>query len=249
MGGQALPWEWDADLESKLNSRPSEKFPPIAPPTAEPPSAYERRSCSHYRTLRARVHDGPFYSILDSSARVSKKSMSNLSSSTTKRSAPSPPAAHFDPFEGAQTYSQRFVRKRNTLPRLSTRPFVMEFFPRELWSTIDPSNRGGVGTKRGLQLHTRTKVDKWALLANLNGNDSNGSDEANGGNANDDEHENDDDADPKPDDEDQQDEDPDQFAEDEEDDDDDYNAENYFDGGDDDDYGGDEGGGGDGDDF
>lgn len=84
---------------------------PIPPPIAEPPSSYEKRIVAHYRTLRARIHDGPFYTVLDSSARISK---------TGQRS---PPAAHFDPFDGRPTYSQRFVRKRNTLPRLSTRPF------------------------------------------------------------------------------------------------------------------------------
>lgn len=27
MNGQALPWDWDPDLEGKLNSKPSERFP------------------------------------------------------------------------------------------------------------------------------------------------------------------------------------------------------------------------------
>lgn len=27
MNGQALPWDWDPDLENKLNSKPSERFP------------------------------------------------------------------------------------------------------------------------------------------------------------------------------------------------------------------------------
>jgi hypothetical protein len=27
MGGQALPWEYDPELEGKLNTKPSEKFP------------------------------------------------------------------------------------------------------------------------------------------------------------------------------------------------------------------------------
>lgn len=84
---------------------------PVQPPIAEPPSAEERRVVHHYRTLRARIHDGPFYAILDSNARVSKSGHRT------------PPTAHFDPFEGQQTYTQRFTRKKNTLPRLSTRPF------------------------------------------------------------------------------------------------------------------------------
>lgn len=86
-------------------------FEPIQPPIAEPPSAEEKRIVHHYRTLRARIHDGPLYTVLGDNVRISK----------TGRH--SPPAAHFDPFEGQPTYTQRYKRKRNTLPRLSTRPF------------------------------------------------------------------------------------------------------------------------------
>jgi len=87
-------------------------FQPIAPPVAEPPSADEKRVIYHYRTLRARIHDGPLYAVLDANARISKKGR-----------ARSPAAAHFDPFEGQPTYTQRYKKKRNTLPTLSTRPF------------------------------------------------------------------------------------------------------------------------------
>ena len=31
MGGQALPWEYDPELEGKLNTKPSEKFPVCYP--------------------------------------------------------------------------------------------------------------------------------------------------------------------------------------------------------------------------
>lgn len=154
----------------------------------------------------------------------------------------SPPAAHFDPFEGAPTYSQRFVRKRNTLPRLSTRPFVKEFFPPELWTTLDPgATSGGANgtTKKSLQLYTKTKADRWAALANAGDEDEGGD-----GAADEEVDEEEGDAAAKEGDEEKEDEDPDQFDEDDEDMDDDYNAENYFDGGDDDDFGGDEGGGG-----
>lgn len=172
---------------------------------------------SHYRTLRARIHDGPFYAILDSNARISKSG---------KRS---PQQAHYDPFEGMPTYSQRYMKKKNTLPRLSTRPFVRNFFPEELWAVIEP---GSATTQRKtLSLSTRTKLDRFDAS-----------------DVEDEDAEVDDEVEEKEEgvveDEDQEDEDPDQFDEDEEDDNDDYNAEQYFDGGDDDDFG-DEGGGGD----
>ena len=37
---------------------------PYQPPVAEPPTADEKRIVHHLRTLRARIHDGPFYTIL-----------------------------------------------------------------------------------------------------------------------------------------------------------------------------------------
>ncbi|CAD0044984.1 unnamed protein product [Aureobasidium pullulans] len=64
MGGQALPWEYDPELEGKLNTKPSEN---------RPANPYERSLVHHYRTLRARIHDGPFYAILSSSARDEDK--------------------------------------------------------------------------------------------------------------------------------------------------------------------------------
>lgn len=253
MGGQALPWEYDPELEGKLNTKPSEKFPvrltlpwhhlktllqatstntlsqtqPIQPPIADPPSLFERQLVSHYRTLRARIHDGPFYAILDSSARVHKSGKKT------------PPTAHYDPFESMPTYSQRYTKKKNTLPKLSSRPFVKSFFPEELWAIIEPGSvageQGQQQQKKRLNLSTRTRLDRFDVDVedeeDAEGDDAEDGDKAEG-----------------QEDEDKEEEDPDQFDEDDEDDNDDYNAEQYFDGGDDDEFGGDDGGG-DGDDY
>lgn len=77
-------------------------------------------------------------------------------------------AARFDPFEGMPTYSQRYTRKRRKIPKLDTRPYstlpllsafkfrlnhsyitVLKFFPKELWSILDPSSTtsNGAGTE------------------------------------------------------------------------------------------------------
>ncbi|TIA48349.1 hypothetical protein D6C77_09944 [Aureobasidium pullulans] len=217
MGGQALPWEYDPELEGKLNTKPSEKFPPIPPPTADPPTPYERSLVHHYRTLRARIHDGPFYAILSSSARVHKSGKK------------SPPQAHYDPFESMPTYSQRYTKRKNTLPRLSGRPFVKSYFPEELWAVIEPGSVGVQGQRKMLSLSTRTKLDKF----DVDGEDEDEEGEDGG---------EDGDKVDGVEDEDKEEEDPDQFDEEDEDDNDDYNAEQYFDGGDDDEMG-DEGGG------
>ncbi|KAI4852650.1 hypothetical protein E4T45_01963, partial [Aureobasidium sp. EXF-8846] len=218
MGGQALPWEYDPELEGKLNTKPSEKFPPIQPPIADPPTHFERHLVSHYRTLRARIHDGPFYAILDSSARVHKSGKK------------SPPTAHYDPFESMPTYSQRYTKKKNTLPKLSSRPFVKSFFPEELWAIVEPGSVGQGVQKKTLNLSTRTKLDRFDTELDDAEEDGDGDE---GGDEDKVEGE----------DEDKEEEDPDQFDEDDEDDNDDYNAEQYFDGGDDDEFGGDDGGG------
>jgi DNA-directed RNA polymerase III subunit RPC7 len=200
------------------------------PPIADAPTHTERTIVAHYRQLRARIHDGPFYAILDSNARVHRSGRK------------SPPQSHYDPFEGMPTYSQRFTRKRNTLPRLSTRPFVKAFFPDELWAVIDPAGEtipsGIVGETRRkmLSLSTRTRLDKFDVNA-LDEDDEDGADDADV-----------DKVDGADGDDDKDDQDADQFDEEDEDDNDDYNAEQYFDGGDDDDDGG-GGGGGDDDDY
>ena len=124
---------------------------PIQPPIAEPPSYDERRIVHHFRTLRARIHDGPFYTVLDSTARVDKSGRR------------SPSAAHYNPFDSAPTYSQRFVRKRNALPRLSTRPFGK--------TSTHHSHRTRIGTSadertiyslgvlsQGIMVHPRPKL-------------------------------------------------------------------------------------------
>ena len=209
---------------------------PYQPAVAEPPTAEEKRIVHHLRTLRARIHDGPFYTILGDNVRVVK----------TGRTRPQPPpaAAHFDAFEGQPTWTQRYRRKRNTLPKLSSRPFAKDFFPRELWSTIDPSDQTHV--KKTLRISTRTRLDRYLANSELYGDEE--------GRPAEDVEENEE---PEKGAEDEaeekvaegeegrdEDADPDQFDEDDEDDDDDYNAEQYFEGGDDDDYGDDGGGGG-----
>ncbi|KAG8626737.1 hypothetical protein KVT40_005682 [Elsinoe batatas] len=214
----------DPAVQGLIDTKPSETFPKIDPPIARPPDHAERASVHNYRTLRARIHDGPFYCILDPSARVSK---------SRRGRDRTPPTALFNPFEGQQTYSQRFKKQRNHLPNLHKRPFVKEYFPQELWDTIGVDVKG----EKTHQISKMVNIDKWA--------DAPDEDEPKDENMDEDADEEKED---KPDEEDKDDEeedkDPDQFDEDDEDEDDDYNAEQYFEGGEDDDAGyGDEGGG------
>ncbi|CAD0085420.1 unnamed protein product, partial [Aureobasidium vineae] len=214
-GRTSSPWEYDPELEGKLDTKPSENrttFPPRTPIGISLP--HFARTNSRWAFLR-----NP--RLLGACTQVWKKS---------------PPTAHYDPFESMPTYSQRYTKKKNTLPKLSSRPFVKSFFPEELWAIIEPGSVAGTEGQRRkvLNLSTRTRLDRFDTELDddedADADDAGDEDKVEG------------------EDEDKEEEDPDQFDEDDEDDNDDYNAEQYFDGGDDDEFGGDDGGG-DGDDY
>ncbi|KAI4101959.1 MAG: hypothetical protein L6R37_004675 [Teloschistes peruensis] len=122
IAGTVLPWDPDIDLDRPT---PTPLFPLYKPTTPQPLITSEKARVASFLSFRARLHEGPFYTILDPNSRIEK-------------SARTPAAASFDPFEGMPTYSQRYVKKRRRLPKLSARPHVMKYFPKELWSTLDP---------------------------------------------------------------------------------------------------------------
>lgn len=133
IGGQDVPWDYDPEL--KINKEPSELFPvsvrsatpqrcictasildaelityqKLQPPVARAPTEKERTQVARYRALRDRIHEGPLYTILGDNVRVGKTG--------------TPAAAHFDPFEGMPTYTQKYKRQRRRIPRLDTRPY------------------------------------------------------------------------------------------------------------------------------
>ncbi|CAO1596914.1 DNA-directed RNA polymerase III subunit C31 [Xanthoria calcicola] len=222
IAGTIIPFD-DNDVDLSNGPPPTPLFPPYNPSPPAPLSKTEKAQVASFLTLRSRIHEGPFYTILDNTARVSKPAKT----SSTAAAA----AANFDPFEGMPTYSQKYIKTRRRLPKLSARPYVLKYFPRELWPTLDPKNYKPSALTNGIEKRTparRTAVKKEA------GNASGEEDEAAG--------------DRDPDEEAINEAVDDEF--DEDDDDDaggDYNAEQYFDdGGEDagDDMDGDDGGGG-----
>ncbi|KAL3474544.1 DNA-directed RNA polymerase III, subunit Rpc31 [Aspergillus californicus] len=232
--GKALPgaeFTWDkTDPTGEADNAPTPLFPKYAVPRARPLSDREQVQVDLYRTLRERFHDGPYYSILGVG------SGANGYTGSAK--------ANFDPFNGMPSYSGKYQKKKRLIPRIQGRPYVMKFFPRELWPTLQPNFkpdasldgwtpqtfRGGI--KRGFEEDDEDEeISKRQKQADEEG--EGGDMEPNAL---------------------EEDEDPeDEIVDDDfEDDDDDmggdYNAEQYFDGGDDeygDDGFGDGGGGGD----
>lgn len=168
-------------------------------------------------------------------------------------------AANVDPFEGMQTWSQRYTKRRRMLPRMEARShgmsvprggvtgvgdliadmaggIVLKFFPKELWSTVDPK----AGLVNGAVAHGENRRAKMGLgggAAQVEGRMLADGEEVEEGVKDGNNEEEDAMEDVVVDDE---------FEEDE-DEGGDYNAEGYFDDGGDDagDFGGDDGDGGD----
>jgi len=199
----------------------------------------ERMQVARYRSLRDRVHEGPLYTVLGDNVRVGKHGNVQI-----------------DPFEGMPTYGMKYMKKPRKIPRLDTRPYVLKFFPKELWSTLDPEHAttNGVATsskKKRLLISTSNKSNGIDGRSGDEGEEGEGADRRKGAidsalNGEDDEEEGEKNPEEEVPEEEEVDED---YEEDEDDMGGDYNAEQYFDdGGDDagDDYdGGDDGGGGD----
>lgn len=118
-------------------------------------SKAEKIQVSRFRSLLTDIHEGPLYTVLGDNVRVGKPTASS--------------AVTFDPFEGMPTYSQKYTKRRRRIPKLDTRPYVLKFFPKELWSTLDPSSGSQNGADmnssgKKLQLSTIKRADRLAGL-------------------------------------------------------------------------------------
>lgn len=82
-------------------------------PWARKLSDKEKSEVDHYRRLRERNHNGPFYSVLDSASSSAKKG-------TAAR-------ANFDPFTGMPSYSGKYQKKHRTMPKIDAENGPHEF--------------------------------------------------------------------------------------------------------------------------
>ena len=67
----------------------------------------EKAEVAEYLMVRNRIRKGPLYAVLGDDARISKQ-----------RGEPT----ITDPFDGVETYSQRYTERKRTLPKLDDHP-------------------------------------------------------------------------------------------------------------------------------
>ncbi|CZR65643.1 related to RPC31 DNA-directed RNA polymerase III, 31 KD subunit [Phialocephala subalpina] len=153
-------WEYDASI--KLESKPSDLFPPH--PNLKRPAPLtkkERREINNYKNLIDQVHRGPLYTQPtkrdpNAPAKTFGEDQFNRQYGTNRK-------ADMDPFNGVETYSMRYAPKQRDLPKLSDQPFDKSLFPEELWSTLE-------GTEgQEVRNHINRAMQRKAAL--LNGKD------------------------------------------------------------------------------
>jgi DNA-directed RNA polymerase III subunit RPC7 len=202
----------------------------------------------HHLAVRDRIHEGPFYTILNDGMKNGLKRKANEPAPTE--------ASLFDPFTGNQTYSAKYLKVRRRLPKLDARPYgelkwkqsqkgnpalihttVVDLFPAELRPTLDGTRADSTSTKKRRTLGV-TKVNGLSQIERLikseqertNEAEARAEEEADDEDAEEDEEIDED----KPDAVDEEDN-WSAASTDSEESDDDYNAEQYFDNGEDDD--------------
>lgn len=226
IAGTELNW----DLTGlDIQKGPAERFPEAPPPQAPPPTADEASIVQHHLAVRDRIHEGPFYTILNDGMKNGLKRKANEHAPTE--------TSLFNPFTDNQTYSAKYLKVRRRLPKLDARPYVIDLFPVELRPVLGgPVGDGGLSKKRRTlgvsKVNAVSQIDRLIQSEQNRTNEAEARAEEEGDeDANEDEEEADDD---KPDAVDEEDN-WSAASTDSEESDDDYNAEQYFDNGDDDD--------------
>ncbi|KAE8354284.1 DNA-directed RNA polymerase III, subunit Rpc31 [Aspergillus coremiiformis] len=234
--GRKLPgaeFSWDNDPSGEADTAPTPLYPKYTVPTARPLTEREKTQVDFYRALREQFHDGPYYSVLDPGISASRRTAAGKAA-----------RQHFDPFHGMPSYSGKYQKKKRGIPKLSGRPYIMKYFPRDdLWEVIQPTYKPGTAMDGFVARMARPPLkrgfeDDEEEDEDIGKRRKTGDDDDEGG-------ENDDLL--EPDDQEEEEIIDDDFEDDEDEMGGDYNAEQYFDGGDDeygDDGFGDGGGGG-----
>jgi DNA-directed RNA polymerase III subunit RPC7 len=104
-----------ASAHSAFPSHPLRPPQEAPPPQAPEPTAHEKGIIAHYLAVRDRIHEGPFYTILNDGMKNGLKRKVNELAPTE--------ASLFNPFTDNQTYSAKYLKVRRRLPKLDARPY------------------------------------------------------------------------------------------------------------------------------
>ncbi|CAD6498993.1 BgTH12-04647 [Blumeria graminis f. sp. triticale] len=127
---------WDYDPNMKLDSKPTDLYPPHPNLRRGAPfTATESRQIQYYLNLQEQIHRGPLYT--QASRRDIHAPAKAFSEDQVNSQYASNRKSDIDPFVGVGTYSMRYAPKTNELPKLSDRPFNKQMFPKELWPTLE----------------------------------------------------------------------------------------------------------------
>jgi DNA-directed RNA polymerase III subunit RPC7 len=85
------------------------------PPQAPPPTEDESATVQHYLAVRDRIHEGPFYTILNDGMKNGMKRKANQPAPTE--------ASLFNPFADNLTYTSKYSKVRRRIPKLDARPY------------------------------------------------------------------------------------------------------------------------------
>jgi len=84
------------------------------------------------------MRDSPIYTVLDAQVQLQKPGEMGASHAAVYAKM-SKSKNVFNPFESMQTYSQKFVKPKRTIPKLDGRTYVTRLFPAELRPLLDPT--------------------------------------------------------------------------------------------------------------
>jgi DNA-directed RNA polymerase III subunit RPC7 len=205
-------------------------------PITRPATKAERAFVARYRRFRDRCRDSPLHTVLGDTIRV-RKPDGHIATEVVK----------VNTFEAMPTYTNKYKRKKRLVPKLDYRPYITQFFPQELWSTLGPEYASQASTPRSAAERRRiAELAKKSRLEEVEADIEEAEREREENENKEEEQGDDDDGDDEKEKNEEEGEDitredVDDDFEDQEDGesaaDDDYNAEKYFDNGEDDDFG------------
>ncbi|KAL9618311.1 MAG: hypothetical protein Q9160_006961 [Pyrenula sp. 1 TL-2023] len=138
---------------------------PIKLPQPKPFTESEQNAIYWHQEFRNSMRDSPLFTDLDPGIVTNDEGKANA-------------RVGIDPFEAIGTYGQKYAKSERKFPDFSRGSYALEFFPFELWSTIDPERKQAVWktvSKGGKQkLNRRRKQDDAAPTLTGNTMDSEG---------------------------------------------------------------------------